>query len=184
MNAVSICCSPPAAIAHGVWARFRSALFPARQVRSFRDQPGAALKCKVGPCPLNDDQESVAESNQEKDVHKQPRHPGDETGDVNAPKIRHRSGTSNGGQAAAVAIVEIQSWHAPQIAPDIGSDRLALLDGDWRHARQQLAIGSSKCRQIPNNEYLWMFRNAEIGFDGYAPGMVQRRAQQPAQRRS
>src|SRR6266705_3538284 len=127
MNTVSARCSPPPAIARGVRVRFCSALFPARQISSFRDQPSAALKCKVGPCPLNDDQESVAKSNQEKDVHEQPRRPGDETGNVDAPKIRHCSGASNSGQAAAITIMKIQSRQAAQIAPNVGSDRPALL---------------------------------------------------------
>jgi hypothetical protein len=41
---------------------------PSGKVGAAGDQAGTALVRDVGPCPLNEDQEAVAEADQEKDV--------------------------------------------------------------------------------------------------------------------
>ena len=84
--------------------RFRCS--PSRKIRAAGDQTRAALISYVGPRPLDENQQAIAESDQEQDVHKQPGQPGDESRNVNLSELRHGSGSSDGGEAAFVPVVE------------------------------------------------------------------------------
>src|SRR5216684_1539608 len=79
---------------------------PAGKIRSAGDQAGAALVGEIGPGPLDENQQAVAKSDEEKNVDEKPGQPGDESGDVNLAELGDGGGAADGGQAAFVVVVE------------------------------------------------------------------------------
>ena len=79
---------------------------PSRQIRAARDQACAPFVRHVGPRPLNENQQPVAETDEKKDVHEEPGQPRDEAGDVDFAEIGDRGGAADGSQAAFIPVVE------------------------------------------------------------------------------
>ena len=69
-------------------------------------QSGRALVGEIGPRPLENDDEPIAESDQEEDVDKEPGEPGEESRKLDPAEVRHRRGAADGRQAAAVQVVK------------------------------------------------------------------------------
>src|ERR1700730_4914492 len=74
-------------------SRLRAA--PAGKAGAAGDQARAALVGEIRPRPLDEDQHTVLEANQEKNVDEQPCQPGDESGDVNLAELRDGGGASD-----------------------------------------------------------------------------------------
>src|SRR5207302_11420991 len=70
------------------------------------DEPRPALIRRVGPRPLEEDQEPVPEADQEEDVHEEPGEPGDEAREVKPPDDGHRGGAADGRDASLVTVAE------------------------------------------------------------------------------
>src|SRR6266699_1688866 len=70
------------------------------------DQPRPALEREIRPRPLKHHQETVAKSDQEQDMHRQPRRPGNKSPELHAPDIYNAKGAPHCGQVALVVIVE------------------------------------------------------------------------------
>src|SRR5207247_2270882 len=72
----------------------------------FRSQPGTTVPGDVGPRPLEQHQEAVAEPDQEHDVDEKPGEPGDEPGELESSDDRHRGRAPDGRHAPFVAVTE------------------------------------------------------------------------------
>src|SRR3989449_11646654 len=68
------------------------------------DQPGATLPRDIGPGPLEQYEEAIAEADQGHDVHEEPGEPRDQAGELESPHDRDGRGASNGRHAPPVAI--------------------------------------------------------------------------------
>src|SRR5450631_4411111 len=80
---------------------------PSGQISTTGDQPRAAFVGDVGPRPLNEHQQPVAETDQEKDVDEEPRQPRNEAGDVDAAELGDRCCAADRGEAAFVPVVKL-----------------------------------------------------------------------------
>lgn len=79
---------------------------PAGKVGAAGDEAGAAFVGHVRPCPLNENEQAVAESDEIENVNEEPGEPGEESGDVNAAEFGDGGGASDGGDGAFVPVVE------------------------------------------------------------------------------
>src|SRR5262249_22584704 len=100
------------------------------------DQAAAALECDIAPRPIERDDESVAEADQEIDVGHAPQHPGDQPGHPEPAELRDRARASDGGERAVVAIAERRRGPAFTPRDQRAGHILALLLGDRSDARQ------------------------------------------------
>jgi hypothetical protein len=82
------------------------------------DQPGASLVAEVPPGPLEQHEQSVPESDQHDDVHRQPNQPGSQSRDVRWAELGDGSGATNRCHGAAIAVPE---WSA-RLSLDRSSD--------------------------------------------------------------
>ena len=80
---------------------------PSREVGTARDQAGTSFVGHIGPCPLNENENTVAKTDEEEDVDEEPGQPGDETRNVDASELGDCSGTADCGQATFVPVVEL-----------------------------------------------------------------------------
>ena len=80
---------------------------PSGQVSAAGDQPRAAFVGDVGPRPLNEDQQPVAETDQEENVDEQPGQPRDEARDVDAAELGDCRRSADRREAAFVPVVEL-----------------------------------------------------------------------------
>ena len=86
--------------------------------------------------------------------------------------LSHGGGATNGRHNAAVEIVERPARLPLDRAPDICSDRIALLDGHGRNTWQHLTVWLSRGRQVADYEDLRMSRNAQVGLNGNATAAI------------
>src|SRR5438094_9275557 len=71
-----------------------------------RNEPRRALQGHIGPGPLKENDESVPEADQKKDVDEDPDHPSHKAGKFKPVEIRYRRSPSNGGQGAHIQIMK------------------------------------------------------------------------------
>src|SRR2546428_5741277 len=81
------------------------------------DQPGATMPGDVGPGPLEQHQEAVAEADQERDVDEKPGEPRDEPGQLEPAHDRDGRRAPDGRHAALVAVAELAGRPAPPPSP-------------------------------------------------------------------
>src|ERR1044071_6064617 len=105
-------------------------LVPAGQVLVSRNQACSAFIGQIRPGPLNQNDQAIAETDQEKYVNRQPRQPGKKTGDVNLSEIGYRGGAPDCGQTPFVPIVEGLSWLSFQFSGDVVGCGFAFLNCD------------------------------------------------------
>src|SRR4029077_4985172 len=98
---------------------FRLQLIPTRQLSTAGDETGAAFVGEICPCPLDQNDDPVAETDQEEDVDEQPGKPRQESGNMNFAELRHCCGPSNGGQTALIQVMKILPRISLQFAFDV-----------------------------------------------------------------
>src|SRR4029077_209913 len=111
---------------------FRLQIIPTRQLSTAGDQTSAAFVGEICPCPLDQNNDPVPETDQEEDVDEQPGKPRQESGNMNFAELRHCCGSSNRGQTTLVQVVKILSRISLQFACDVLCSCFTLLHGDWR----------------------------------------------------
>src|SRR5215468_2275828 len=91
------------------WHRFLGGMHagPPRQLGTSGDEAGTPFVSHVGPRPLDEHENPVAESNQEENVDEQPCQPRDEPGDAKFSKLRDGRSSTNRRQASFVPVFEI-----------------------------------------------------------------------------
>src|SRR3954468_23197133 len=90
------------------------------------DQACSALVCEIRPCPLNQHDDAIPKTDQKKDVHEQPRQPGEISGDMQLANLGNGGGASNGRKVPFIEIVEIRSRLLFQVASNGFRDRASL----------------------------------------------------------
>src|SRR3954463_475400 len=71
-----------------------------------RDQARAALVAQVHPGPFEEDHEAVPEADEEKEMHQQPRHPGEEPGHPDVAALGHGAGAANRSERTLVQVMK------------------------------------------------------------------------------
>src|SRR2546425_7734727 len=99
------------------------------------DQPGATMPGDVGPSPLEQHQEAVAEADQERDVDEKPGEPRDEPGQLEPAHDRDGRRAPDGRHAALVAVAELAGWLSALPPPHRIPPSASPLDGPRRHSR-------------------------------------------------
>src|SRR5581483_9543168 len=113
---------------------------PARQRCISSNQSCTTLVSDIRPSPLNEHNYSVSKADQEENVNKQPRQPGEVTGNVQLSDFRDGRGTADGCEAPLIKIMEIFSRIILQVAGDCLPYITALLHRHWRNSRQRPAV--------------------------------------------
>src|SRR5438132_13642892 len=93
------------------------------------DQPGATMPGDVGPGPLEQHQEAVAEADQERDVDEKPGEPRDEPGQPEPAHDRDGRRPPDDRHAALVAVAEPAGPLDAQPPPHVAPPRAALPAG-------------------------------------------------------
>src|SRR3989442_14857109 len=103
------------------------------------DQPGATMPGDVGPGPLEQHQEAVAEADQERDVDEKPGEPRDEPGQLEPAHDRDGRRAPDGRHAALVAVAELAGRAAAPPSPPGVRPRASPLGGPRGPARPRRA---------------------------------------------
>ncbi len=120
---------------------------PPGKIRAARDQARTPLIREVRPRPLDQNQHAILETNQKKNVNKQPCQPRHEPGDMNLAELRHRSGTANRCQTAFIPVMKRRArrrlarlalGELNLMANQLGYIA-SLQNGHGRHARKHLS---------------------------------------------
>src|SRR5579864_5618751 len=89
---------------------------PARELGASCNQPRAALIGDIGPRPLNEDQQTVAETDEKENVNEQPRHPRYEAGNMDLAEFGNGCCAADGGQTAFIPVVERRTVKIPTLS--------------------------------------------------------------------
>src|SRR5216684_7118491 len=145
-----------------LWHQFA----PSRQGCASSNQAGAALISHVRPCPLNEDDQAVAEADEKQDVHEEPRQPCHETRNVDLAEFSDGRSSANGSQAPFVPVVEGSTRLSARSRLNLPADELgdesALLDRDWSDAGQHLSVLVFHGGQIADHKNFRPSGKAEI----------------------
>src|SRR5579871_1705989 len=91
----------------GLWGGWTASCpRPAGQFGAARNQARAAFIREIGPCPLDEHQHAIAESDEKKDVHEKPRHPGDKSGNVKLTDFSNGRGAADRRKVALVVVMK------------------------------------------------------------------------------
>src|SRR5207253_9939067 len=104
------------------------------------NKPRRALQGQIGPSPLKENDESVPEADQKKDVDEDPDHPSHKAGKLNPAKIRHRRSPSNGRQGAHIQIMKRLGGETLAHAQNIARGMSSLLYCDGSKAGEKIAF--------------------------------------------
>src|SRR5258708_894878 len=147
------------------------------------DQPRATLVADIRPCPLDQHQHPILETDQEKDVHHQPGQPGQQARQMEPANFGDRVGAPDGRHRAPIEIVDRFGRLTANQSADVGRGGLALLNGDWRDPRQHLAVGVLQRGEVANDEDFRMTGDAEVRSDGDAAAAIHLSADLPTEGR-
>src|SRR5437763_8183627 len=104
-----------------------------------RDQARPALVGRTGPCPVEENRHTVAESDQREEMYDQPGQPRDEAVQAQPAYLSDRGRAAYRRHAAAVDIVERHARRAVKRPENVARGVAAHLDRDWGDAGQRLA---------------------------------------------
>src|SRR5262249_38024222 len=136
------------------------------------DEPRAALEGNIGPEPVEQHREPIAEADQEEDVDGAPEEPGEPPAQLDEAEIADRDLAPDRRQVARVAVAEGGHRLAGEAGED-GPRRVgALLLGGGRDAGDGPARGVDAGGGVADDEDLGMPRHAEVGLDDDASGAV------------
>ena len=75
-------------------------------VAAFGDEAGATIECCIGPGPIEEDDDAVAEADEEPEMREAPQQPGEKAGEADAAEIGDRRLAADGGEIAEVGVAE------------------------------------------------------------------------------
>src|SRR6266540_5923957 len=147
-----------------------------------RDEPRTALPGQIGPRPLEQDDEPVAEADEVEDVHETPEEPGGESGEPDPSQVRDGRSASQHGEIARVTVTKGLEGLASTGEFDVPGGVTSLLDRHLRDAGQSLSSPVGKTGEISDHKDLRMAGNGQVGLDCDTPRPVQgdpERAREP-----
>src|SRR5713101_7549340 len=86
---------------------FLFGLRPSRQCRVARNQPGPAFVRDIRPGPLDQHDQTISKSDQEKNMYKKPSQPGEIPRDMELPELGNGSRAPDSGQASFIQVMKI-----------------------------------------------------------------------------
>jgi len=136
------------------------------------DEAGTSGVGEVGPGPLEEDEDAVAESNEEVEVNEGPGQPCRCAAELKAFEIGNAGVASDGGEAAFVEIPEVLWRFAADHACDVFGGVFAALHGGGSDAGDGTSFFIFDAHGVPDDLDFGMAGNAEGLFDEGASGTV------------
>src|SRR6266699_719923 len=161
----------------------RFLIVPARQSSIPRNQARSTLVSEIRPCPLNQYDDPIAESDEKENVDEKPGKPGDEAGNMKFPKVGDGGGASDGGKTTFIHVVKVLAWFMPQITLNVFRRCRSFLHGYGCDSGKQLAVVIFQSRQVADNKNFRMASNTQIGIHKHSAGAIDRNSKLFSQRR-
>lgn len=127
------------------------------------DEACAAAEGEVLETPFDENLNAALELNEIHEMDEEPDEPGEKTGDVQPEDTGDGSGATNDGH---ISLVEIAEGRNVLFSFQAGFDRFcgitSALNGDWRNARERLAVLVEGKREVADDENIGIVGNGEI----------------------
>src|SRR6266566_3136119 len=107
----------------------RFLIVPARQSSIPRNQARSTLVSEIRPCPLNQYDNPIAESDEKENVDEKPGQPGNEAGNMKFPKVSDGGGATDSGETAFVHVVKVLAGLPLQITLNVFRRSRSFLHG-------------------------------------------------------
>jgi outer membrane protein assembly factor BamB len=117
------------------------------------DDPRAARVGQIGPGPVEQHHESIAEADQKEDVRCEPEAPGEHSGQFQSRYFDHCGAPPDGGQQAEIAIAERGAWAAGETRGNGGRGVRTHLLGRRRNARHGPAIADNGSKVTDDEDF-------------------------------
>src|SRR6266850_311455 len=117
------------------------------------DEPGSPAVGHVGPGPLDHDQDSITESDQEEDVDEGPDEPREKAAEVQRPDIGHRPAAADDGKLSLVPVLKGPPWLSCEVTRDGTRSVLTHLDGNRADPRQRVTFLVSEQGRVTHYEH-------------------------------
>ena len=138
---------------------------------------------EVGPCPLDENRETVAETGQFEDVDEQPEPPREYAGKPPASaEVGDGGVAADGSQISEIAVAELTQRLVAEEPEDVLDGMCPLLHRHLRHSGEHLAILLDE-GQVANDVDVLVARHSQVGPHQDATDAIHLDAQRPPQRR-